>query len=656
MESKSEARSPTDTLVKHFGSLTPVDVDFTNVSYSTPETRQSLFSTSRTPAVDILHSISGHVRAGESLAILGPSGAGKTTFLNVLAARSQYAPTGQISFNGSPRLPRTKRQIGYVMQDDVFFPNLSVREVLQFTADVRLSGVLSSNQRKQRVEHAIRTLKLTKCADTCVGDQQFHKGISGGERKRLNIANELLHRPSLFLADECTSGLDSSSAFTVINLLRSLCMQMCTVVATIHQPSSQMFSLFSNVMFLAEGSVVYFGPPAAVVQYFSALGYDFPISAHNPADCVMEVISAGGENLAGQFDVSDEEEEEVQKRYRATVQHVTREWRKREERGCEDSNGRDTDDVTVSNDDRSIVVDLQSNERQTMQPPTDVDICQATSAQNATTTQEQSNRALKTTNIQPPTTVIARMGRASRKRSYEIFGSRENEGEVNKYTASWWTQVRVLSRRSMRQNRGVILEPPTIFQATLVCVISILFWFRIDATEDTIEDRLGYISFSTVYWTFNSSFIAIHAFPQERDVLNKDRAAGTYRLSAYYFAKTMVELSADLIIPFISAAITYYGVGLNPDIRAFALAIFIALLNSNLSQGVGIVFAAVFMDIRYAQVGAMAFTLTSLTSSGYYIAQDNIPRFLEPIKYISTIKVSYSTCCEHEASSVYSSL
>jgi len=145
--------------------------------------------------------VSGVAPAGQLTVLLGPSGAGKTSLLNLLAGRSQYGPSGgTMTFDGAPRSRRLRRQLAYCMQDDIFSPRLTVTETLQFTARLRIRG-LSRAERDARVTSVIKQLRLEACADTLMGDGVVLKGVSGGERKRVNIANELLTDPSTMLLD-----------------------------------------------------------------------------------------------------------------------------------------------------------------------------------------------------------------------------------------------------------------------------------------------------------------------------------------------------------------------------------------------------------------------------------------------------------------------
>jgi len=238
----------------------------------------------------ILHDVSGKVKAGEFLAILGPTGCGKTTLLNILAGRVKKGVTGEVLINGQKPNRTLRRQTAYVLQDDIFFTNLTVRETLTFTAYLKLPRALSWKEKRQRVNEVVQELNIGKCADTIIGGP-FARGVSGGERKRTNIGNELLANPSLILLDEPTSGLDSSTALSLIITLKELAKSGRTVITTIHQPSSAMFQMFDNVLLLADGHIVYYGKASKVVPYFASLGY--PCTPHyNPADYMLELVTS----------------------------------------------------------------------------------------------------------------------------------------------------------------------------------------------------------------------------------------------------------------------------------------------------------------------------------------------------------------------------
>ncbi|KAK4524991.1 hypothetical protein GAYE_SCF07G2895 [Galdieria yellowstonensis] len=237
----------------------------------------------------ILKNVSGLVKPGELLAVMGPSGGGKTTLLNALAGRASFIPEGEILFDGKPRVADTRRKIGYVMQDDVFFTNLTVRQTLEITARLRLPRDVPYKQKMERVDYVLQRLGLLRCQNTIIGDQ-FRKGISGGERKRTNIADVLLVEPSILILDEPTSGLDSNTALTVVRLLKELASEGRTVITTIHQPNSMMFAEFDKLLLLASGQTVYYGPAKEAVNYFSRLGYECPYG-FNPADYFIALLT-----------------------------------------------------------------------------------------------------------------------------------------------------------------------------------------------------------------------------------------------------------------------------------------------------------------------------------------------------------------------------
>lgn len=519
--------SPPSRAPQHAAAPPPVDVSFTDLSYHIPQ-KHSVASRLRLaaplPSKQILHSISAYVGAAQSLAILGPSGSGKTTLLNLLAGRSDFPPSsGTLLFAGKPRVARTKRHIGYVMQDDVFFSKLTVKETLHFTASIRVPHL--SRQRRDQIVHSImRKLRLLKCQHTIIGDQQFEKGISGGERKRLNIANELLHNPSLLLADECTSGLDSSSAYTVISMLRDLCLDGRTVITTIHQPSSQIFALFDNIMVLAAGHVAYFGPAATLVSYFESVGFPLRSQSYNPADFVLELVID---------DVPPEDDEQVpqpaESRPLSSQQKVIDAWNR---------HGTPIMEHTIAQS-RAL-----SKKRTTPLSHLSLPMC-SSDDQSTESAGESSSSHIKLPVMHDhpdaPSTALGRMRRAVVKRFHDVTMRHTQHNTPDKYPTDWFTQVRVLAVRAFRQKRGNVVEPMYVIHVSLITLVVSMFWLRMRPVESTIEDRLGALSFVCIFFAFFSTFNAMYAFPAEKQVLNKDRASGAYRLSAYYFAKSMVS-------------------------------------------------------------------------------------------------------------------
>ncbi|CAI9088175.1 OLC1v1022431C1 [Oldenlandia corymbosa var. corymbosa] len=241
----------------------------------------------------ILKGITGSVGPGEILALMGPSGSGKTTLLKVIGGRLHENVKGSVTYNDIQFSPALKKRIGFVTQDDVLFPQLTVEETLVFSAFLRLPSSMTKNQKHERVSMIIKELGLERCRHTRIGGG-FVKGISGGERKRTSIGYEILVDPSLLLLDEPTSGLDSTSANRILQILQELAKGGRTIITTIHQPSSRIFHMFDKVLLIAEGFPIYYGKAQESSQYFSSLRF-FPEMAMNPAEFLLE-LAAGQVN------------------------------------------------------------------------------------------------------------------------------------------------------------------------------------------------------------------------------------------------------------------------------------------------------------------------------------------------------------------------
>ncbi|KAL5204211.1 hypothetical protein ABZP36_009082 [Zizania latifolia] len=237
----------------------------------------------------ILKGITGEARPGEVLAVLGPSGSGKSTLLSILGGRLAGRYAGTVLAGGRPPSRAVQRRTGFVAQDDVLHPHLTVRETLLFCAMLRLPTSAPAAAKAAAAEAVIAELGLAACADTIVGNA-FVRGVSGGERKRVSIGHEMLVNPSLLVLDEPTSGLDSTAAARLVATLSALARKGRTVVMSVHQPSSRVYRMFDSVLLLAEGSCLYFGAGRDAMDYFSSVSFS-PAFHVNPADFMLDLAN-----------------------------------------------------------------------------------------------------------------------------------------------------------------------------------------------------------------------------------------------------------------------------------------------------------------------------------------------------------------------------
>lgn len=239
----------------------------------------------------ILNGVVGQAKPGQMVAIMGASGTGKTSLLNCLSQRNRRYQ-GRVCANGEPTSGRIAAVSGFVHQEDLFLPTLTVREHLTFHATLRLPRTMPAEEKRREVDKIVAALSLTKCVNTLIGGSNaLIKGISGGEMKRLSFATEVLFNPSLLFCDEPTSGLDSFIAEEVVREMRRIADSGRTVIATIHQPSSQVFERFTHLVLLAgAGRVAYLGPRPRAVPYFAALGHPCP-QYFNPADFFIHLLA-----------------------------------------------------------------------------------------------------------------------------------------------------------------------------------------------------------------------------------------------------------------------------------------------------------------------------------------------------------------------------
>ncbi|CAN6487343.1 unnamed protein product [Victoria cruziana] len=239
----------------------------------------------------LLRCVTGKIMPGRVSALMGPSGAGKTTFLNALAGKATACTmSGIILINGKMEsIHSYKKIIGFVPQDDIVHGNLTVEENLWFSARCRLSADLPKADKVLVVERVIESLGLQSIRDSLVGTVE-KRGISGGQRKRVNVGLEMVMEPSLLILDEPTSGLDSASSQLLLKALRREALEGVNICMVVHQPSYTLFRMFDDLILLAKGGLtVYHGSVKKVEEYFSGLGINVPDRV-NPPDHFIDIL------------------------------------------------------------------------------------------------------------------------------------------------------------------------------------------------------------------------------------------------------------------------------------------------------------------------------------------------------------------------------
>uniref|UniRef100_A0A8R7UMB2 ABC transporter domain-containing protein n=1 Tax=Triticum urartu TaxID=4572 RepID=A0A8R7UMB2_TRIUA len=276
----------------------PLPFAFDAINYSVDMPKEMMKYGVTEKKLQLLQDVSGAFRPGVLTALMGITGAGKTTLLDVLAGRKTGGyMEGTITVAGYPKRQETFSRIsGYCEQSDIHSPNLTVYELLQFSARLRLSSKVTSHQRDMFIHEVMHLVELTRLKNAMVG-LVGATGLSAEQRKRLTMAVEMVASPSIIFMDEPTTGLDARSAAIVMRAIRKTVDTGRTIVCTIHQPSIEIFESFDELLLMKRGGRIIYsgslGPNSCnMIKYFEAIpGVPRIKEGQNPAAWMLNVSS-----------------------------------------------------------------------------------------------------------------------------------------------------------------------------------------------------------------------------------------------------------------------------------------------------------------------------------------------------------------------------
>ncbi|KAK7739860.1 FAD-dependent urate hydroxylase [Cytospora paraplurivora] len=636
----------------------------------------------------ILSSIRGVAHPGELTAIMGASGAGKTTFLDILARKNKRgAVNGEFYVNGEKVTDIDfKAVVGFVDQEDTMLATLTVHETILNSALLRLPRDMTRAAKEQRVTEVEKQLGIYHIKDSLIGSEEGKgRGISGGEKRRVGIACELVTSPSILFLDEPTSGLDAYNAFNVIECLVTLAKDFKrTVIFTIHQPRSNIVALFDRLVLLAQGRPVYSGPFAQCQDYFDHIGYPCP-PGFNIADYLVDLtmhvgtttsfddgtISADAasvgpsstravKSIASISNVSIGEESGVEasssrpknKRRDSVRAKQERELftRRKTNVDAASSDGEGEAGAYKLHRQRPGLVPPQIIEDPHDLPPaaaggTDLDILVNSFAESdiSGTMHDEIQHAV----------AGAQSANGRNSNGYSIHGPNINISGVGKGYAriGYLRQFVILSQRTWKNlYRNPLLMLTHYAIAILLGVLSGYLFYGLTSDIPGFQNRLGLFFFVLALFGF-STLTSLNVFSAERLLFTRERANGYYSPITYFASKVLFDIIPLRIIPPILMGIIIYPMtGLKADAAHFFVFLLVLVLFNLAAASICLFIGIVCRDSSVANLIGSLVMLFSLLFAGLLLNQDKIPDGAKWLQWLSIFHYAFESLIVNEVS------
>lgn len=216
-----------------------------------------------------------------------------------------------------------------------------------------------------------------------------------------------------------------------------------------------------------------------------------------------------------------------------------------------------------------------------------------------------------------------------------------DDAKASKYTTSWWTQFKVLTHRALKNSRSAIFTPLNLIKSFALGAVSGLVWFQTDYTEANLNDIRSFFFFTMTFWVFDAMFTALTAFPSERKVILKERASQSYRLSAYFLAKTTADAPVRLILPLIYMIVSFWMAQISNDVSVFFGTMGVTLLSVLSGEALGLFIGAAVYDLQRGLTIMTVYTLFLMLMGGFFV--EDVPVFIAWGKYLSPFKYAFDS-------------
>ncbi|KAK7006194.1 ABC transporter protein [Favolaschia claudopus] len=640
-------RLPDDEQARLMNDHVPATLHFSNVSYTLG---------SRV----LLDNISGTIKPGQVCAIMGASGAGKSTFLDILARKSKRGQVSGMTYVNGREVANAefKAVTGFVDQEDTLMSTLTVYETVLYSALLRLPRDMTLEAKKFRTLETMTELGILGIKDSRIG-ASGNRSISGGEKRRVSIACELVTSPSILFLDEPTSGLDSYNAFNVVESLVSLARDYNrTVIFTIHQPRSNIVALFDQLILLAAGKLVYAGEFSKCQPYFAEIGQPCP-PGFNIADFLIDLTVHAG----------------MDERFNSTEDGTTLEPSSPSDDGAniaDEERGlirHQTPAVPLSTRSRVGSVSPEQPEETELRTRTANYIKRKTS-QLLEAVSLNSGRRRSNAPLAPKLAALVEAYAASsvaREIKEEAETTRRVSAGVDVGTnelrdvavetsllrgrkrASYATQFGILSGRAFKN----LYRDPALLMAHYTSSVALalicgLFFHNITNDISGFQNRLGLFFFTLALFGF-SCLSSLGLFANERILFIRERANGYYSSFTYFSSKVLFDiLPLRVVPPIMFGGIVYGLVGLVPTVASFWKFMLILVL-FNLTTAVVVLFLSI--AIASTSVAGLAGTLVMLFNlmfTGLLINRESVPAVLQWLHTISFFHAAFEALAVNE--------